>query len=1339
MGWRIGKRQDTTVVFFVCMGLLASLITASLFLGMSGVVVAEDTTSVEVTECTTIDEPGSYVIDGELLVDGDSDEECLRIESSDVDIDGQTNTISTDSESTNAADGIHVADGTSNISIENVEFQALDRGVVVGDVEGLTVHDNVFGDQDGGSGEAIDIFSDISDVIIEGNEVDSWDGGVISDVFSGVAIDGLEIRDNTFEGMAGVFTSPEETVFIGNDEVEEAIIEDNEFIDSDQTSITLEETENVQIRNNQHIGVESTTVIDVSGGTNIGITNESINSEGYDGWIGISITGTGGFSPDPSTNVTVANSEVTNLHGTAIEVREAAEGTHLVENNLNTVEHAVVVEGTETSIEDTVIEETTESNGDDLQLPGLVFEPEAGTVDVSNTKLDGVQLDGTFADVSVNEFADALDDASLFEGLDEPLVAPEEGESTGVYFNLTSESADGSWADLALNYTTADTGGLDESELKILQYDYATDNWDIITDEDDVDLDERVVTGNVTGVGTVALYAVEAVPPDASFEVDPSPPATPGEGDEVTFNASTSMSPNGEIDEYRWDFTGDGSVDEMSPDPVATYTYDDAGEYDVTLTIEDVAGETNDTTSTLTVTEVLQNGSEEFPYLIEDVDDLQAMNQDLEGHYELVTDIDASETSDWNNGSGFEPVGQGKFSPGASDPDTDGTFMGILDGQGYTISSLLINRTDEEGVGLFGGAYQATIRDMHFDTVEISGGERVGTLLGLGMNVTVHNSSVTGGYQADISSKGDWVGGLIGWATHNGSALPGEPESGEIVLTDLESDVTITSDESNIGGIVGQVRGGVLRDSTASGTITHVEDPSSSFGGAVGNANRALIQNVVTTTDINARPPDPEFVDDPDGASQVGGVVGIAHLSDIVDSSASGTVDGRSSVGGVIGNNGANVTNSYATGDVSGASTRVGGLAGRHQSGTVANSYATGNISVGSSGDGEAGGLVGQVAGQTTLITNSYATGDVSAEGTPDVGGLVGAMPGGEIHQSKANGSVAADGTTTAESVRAGGLVGSVGGSGYINQSYATGDKVLVTNGTRVGGLAGEVVDTGDNIDINLEESYAAVTVETINVDYVGGFVGHVNGDIERSYWDVPASELELPGDGADDENVTGLGEIGDDPPANEMTGEDAIDYMSEFDFETTWRTTEKYPELREPFEMSEVFFAVTDLTPATKNVTQRDTFNASATLENTGEVVGTQTVELRIDGDVVADREETLAAGQEQTVEFGDIDTTDINPGSYDYGVFSEDDSDTGTLTVEEFPPNDLTGDGLYEDIDGDGSFDITDVQILFDNLHSDLIQGNGELFNFSGVSEDRVSIFDVQALFNRLKNWEG
>ena len=80
-------------------------------------------------------------------------------------------------------------------------------------------------------------------------------------------------------------------------------------------------------------------------------------------------------------------------------------------------------------------------------------------------------------------------------------------------------------------------------------------------------------------------------------------------------------------------------------------------------------------------------------------------------------------------------------------------------------------------------------------------------------------------------------------------------------------------------------------------------------------------------------------------------------------------ITGRIDVGGLVGINRGTITNSYATGSVSGAGS-IGGLVGFNNGGTITNSYATGTV-LGSLKS--VGGLVGLNSG---TITNSYATGD---------------------------------------------------------------------------------------------------------------------------------------------------------------------------------------------------------------------------------------------------------------------------------------------------------------------------------------------------------------------------
>ena len=56
------------------------------------------------------------------------------------------------------------------------------------------------------------------------------------------------------------------------------------------------------------------------------------------------------------------------------------------------------------------------------------------------------------------------------------------------------------------------------------------------------------------------------------------------------------------------------------------------------------------------------DGSAGNPYQIGNVSDLQDMNTDLTAHYVLINDIECNETSTWNSGYGFSPIGNPRIS-----------------------------------------------------------------------------------------------------------------------------------------------------------------------------------------------------------------------------------------------------------------------------------------------------------------------------------------------------------------------------------------------------------------------------------------------------------------------------------------------------------------------------------------------------------------------------------------------------------------------------------------------------------------------------------------------------
>ena len=83
-------------------------------------------------------------------------------------------------------------------------------------------------------------------------------------------------------------------------------------------------------------------------------------------------------------------------------------------------------------------------------------------------------------------------------------------------------------------------------------------------------------------------------PPTATFTVNPENPLV---GEIITFNATSSVDPDGEITKWIWDF-GDGNTIEGE---TSTYSYNVAGDYPVMLTVIDDHGISMSNITTITV------------------------------------------------------------------------------------------------------------------------------------------------------------------------------------------------------------------------------------------------------------------------------------------------------------------------------------------------------------------------------------------------------------------------------------------------------------------------------------------------------------------------------------------------------------------------------------------------------------------------------------------------------------------------------------------------------------------------------------------------------------------
>ncbi|MDF0605676.1 filamentous hemagglutinin N-terminal domain-containing protein [Neisseriaceae bacterium TC5R-5] len=426
--------------------------------------------------------------------------------------------------------------------------------------------------------------------------------------------------------------------------------------------------------------------------------------------------------------------------------------------------------------------------------------------------------------------------------------------------------------------------------------------------------------------------------------------------------------------------------------------------------------------------------------VVQNVDQLQAIEQNLSGRYVLGNAIDASATANWNGGQGFRSLGQ-SGSPG------DVVFSGVFSGLGNTVNNLSIHTADVYNVGLFG----------------VSSGHI--------RNVGVLNSDIVG--SALNNGKAWYVGGVIG---RNKGLVENVYSSGQVATDYIQQ---------QLGGLIGYNEGTVRNSYSSSTVLSKWSDHGGvgSVGGLVGN-NAGVISDAYATGAVV-------------GFGFLGGLVGYNGVSaKLVNTYATGYVNSSFRAGGLVGQNDGAIESSYATGQVQGESD-TGGLVGSNGiKATITNTYATGKVVHAGYYSG-AGGLVGDNQGQ---ISFSYATGDVNGYVDDNVGGLVGANAG-TLNTTSASGNVTAGGHQGGYTYggSAGGLVGNnyvygdhlafVDGKwiyavtvGSINNSSASG-TVLGKTGYVAGGLVGRNVGS-------INASIASGAVTGIGSPTLGSLIG---------------------------------------------------------------------------------------------------------------------------------------------------------------------------------------------------------------------------------------------------------
>lgn len=207
---------------------------------------------------------------------------------------------------------------------------------------------------------------------------------------------------------------------------------------------------------------------------------------------------------------------------------------------------------------------------------------------------------------------------------------------------------------------------------------------------------------------------------------------------------------------------------------------------------------------------------------ISDWYDLDNVRNSLGSTYELVNDLDSDTdgyddvaSSTANGGDGFDPFRD---------------FTGTFDGKGHLIKDVVIDRGDENAVGIFGRTDGGTVRNLGVIDVDVTGegsfADGVGGVIG-----TVEE----GGYTEQVFVSGnvedaagdESIGGMIG-------RDEGETEN-------CYADVDVDGGSAQyVGGLVGGSRDAWIKDSYSLGSVSGGDDS----GGAVGYVSSSYLENV---------------------------------------------------------------------------------------------------------------------------------------------------------------------------------------------------------------------------------------------------------------------------------------------------------------------------------------------------------------------------------------------------------------------------------------------------------------------------------------------------------------
>ena len=368
------------------------------------------------------------------------------------------------------------------------------------------------------------------------------------------------------------------------------------------------------------------------------------------------------------------------------------------------------------------------------------------------------------------------------------------------------------------------------------------------------------------------------------------------------------------------------------------------------------------------------SGTAADPYQICSVSHLSNIQNNLSANYILEADLDMTNFS--------YPT----FIPLAS---TANPFVGIFNGNNYTISNWTASSTAASTLSLFGALDDnAVVENLTLSNFAISAGSNAAILANsASTSASITHVTASGSVIALGGSNGN-VGNLAGLVVtlNDNSQINHSSFMGSIIDT-------LDSSCSNIGGLVAYLSSNnTITNSIVTATIN---TPHCTYvGGLLGQTNSASSSSAPAITQSSA-------VVVLTGNYYLGGLVGSWSQGTISNSTSDGSLQGSTLTGGLVGYAGTYSTSSSAiiihssssaTVSSSSIAQTLGGLVGFNDtSGNVYASYATGNLSTSSPSAQSIGGFVGLNYGN---ISDGFATGSADTGSGTWVGGFVGLNEG---------------------------------------------------------------------------------------------------------------------------------------------------------------------------------------------------------------------------------------------------------------------------------------------------------------------------------------------------------